>query len=63
MAKDQPGTISRYQLFPDEKGAPQAPSPAAAASGLRQADNSSALWLVGLIGVLVAVRWIWERSK
>jgi hypothetical protein len=59
----QLGTIQETTMFgPDYKHGAGTPSAAAASSGLRQADNSSAYWLVGLIGILLVVRLVWERA-
>ncbi len=39
------------------------PSPVAEASGLPDLGSRPAFWLLGLVGVLLAIRFVWERAE
>jgi hypothetical protein len=62
MAKQDLGTIPAAALF-GYSHASGKDAPSATATGLRKPDILPALWFVGLIGVLVLFRLVWESSS
>jgi hypothetical protein len=61
--KERIGTIDESSMFGyDKKGNTPNPPASAAASGLKEVDSSPAYWFVGLIGVLLFSRVIWEYA-
>jgi hypothetical protein len=54
------GTIPAADLHGPDRAV--RPSPAAEASGGPDTGKAPVYWLLGMIGALLALRWVWERS-